>query len=390
MAGSNSRRGGPLVALGAVMVCWIAARIILVSLDGPPAHAEIGGPFFAQTENAAQPAGAGGAVRQVDAVAESSRRQSSGEDISGPAPRFTPPPAPAFKPFEPYAGQNGEVPARDAVKQERPAPLSVAAAAGHQMMWMAALSRMPLPAGRAMAGAAPRPVPAPFYPSGSASSSSRRWSADGWLMLRQGGRGALAAGSAPATYGASQTGAVLRYRLAQASTHRPEAYLRVASALDSPRDKEAAVGLSARPLASVPLRAMAEMRLSDQSGGTRLRPAALVVTEVQPVDLPYRTRAEFYGQAGYVGGHNATAFADGQARLDRHVAQVGKAELRAGAGLWAGAQKGAARLDAGPSATLGIPVAGEGAARLGVDWRMRLAGNARPGSGVAVTLSAGF
>jgi hypothetical protein len=166
--------------------------------------------------------------------------------------------------------------------------------------------------------------------------------------------------------------------------------LRVASALNSPRDKEVAVGLSARPVSSLPFRALAELRVSDQSGSARVRPAALVVTEIQPVDLPHQTRAEFYGQAGYVGGHNATAFADGQARLDRQVAQIGKAELRAGGGIWAGAQKGAARIDAGPSATLGMPIAGGAAARLGLDWRLRVAGDAQPGSGLAVTLSAGF
>lgn len=183
---------------------------------------------------------------------------------------------------------------------------------------------------------------------------------------------------------------MLRYRLAPQSPHRPEAYLRLSSALNSPADKDAAVGLSARPVAALPLRAMAELRLSERSGTARLRPAALLVTELAPIDMPHETRAEFYGQAGYVGGRNATAFADGQARVDKRIAQFGGAELRAGAGAWAGAQKGAARLDAGPSAALGLPFGTSGSARLGLDWRMRVAGDARPGSGLALTLSAGF
>ncbi len=269
-------------------------------------------------------------------------------------------------------------------------PLSVSAAAGHQLMWMAALSRLPLPAGFGIAQPAMKAAPVPFYPADASRDGSRRWSADGWLLLRGGSGGSLAAGGAPATLGASQAGAVVRYRLSQASQHRPQIYARLSSALNRPADREAAVGLSARPVPKLPLRALAELRLSDQSGGTHLRPAALVHTELQPVDLPHRTRAEFYGQAGYVGGRNATAFADGQARLDRHVADIGKAELRLGAGAWAGAQKGAARLDAGPSATLGVPVGQGGAARLGLDWRLRVAGDAEPGSGVALTLTAGF
>jgi hypothetical protein len=111
---------------------------------------------------------------------------------------------------------------------------------------------------------------------------------------------------------------------------------------------------------------------------------------MSPVDLPLRARAEFYGQAGYVGGNFASAFADGQVRVDRRVLQLGRGELRAGGGAWGGAQKGASRLDVGPTATLGMPVGDSAGARLGLDWRFRVAGNATPTSGPALTLSAGF
>ena len=50
----------------------------------------------------------------------------------------------------------------------------------------------------------------------------------------------------------------------------------------------------------------------------------------------------------------------------------------------------ASRLDVGPTATVGWPLGPTGAARLGVDWRFRVRGNAIPASGPAVTLSAGF
>jgi hypothetical protein len=43
----------------------------------------------------------------------------------------------------------------------------------------------------------------------------------------------------------------------------------------------------------------------------------------------------------------------------------------------------------GPTATLDLPLAG-GSGRLSADWRFRLAGTATPGSGPALTLSAGF
>ena len=92
----------------------------------------------------------------------------------------------------------------------------------------------------------------------------------------------------------------------------------------------------------------------------------------------------------FVGGRFSTAFADSQPRADRSVAHFGKAELRAGAGTWGGAQKGASRLDVGPTATMGMGPGETGSARLPVDWSFRIAGNAAPSSGSALTLSAGF
>jgi hypothetical protein len=376
----QQRRGGPLVALGMILGCWVAVRIAFTLAGGPPALADMPSApvspvaVYDSGQTGADPAEPTSAAPVASAHADTVSR-----------PDFATPPFNSFEPMERAA------PSRTITVPRGPAALPVATAAGHQLLWMAALSRMPLPNGFASAAAAaPRAVPAPFYPAGASLAGPRRWSAEGWLLLRRGAGGALAAGATPPTYGGSQAGAVLRYRLAPNSRHRPEAYLRLSSAFNTPADRETAVGLSARPVAALPLRAMAELRLSDQVGVTRLRPAALVVTELQPIDLPHAARAEFYGQAGYVGGRNATAFADGQARIDKPVMQIGKAELRAGAGAWAGAQKGAARLDAGPSAVLGMPVGASGSARLGLDWRLRVAGDAQPGSGLALTLSAGF
>lgn len=384
MAPAQGRRGGPLVALGAVLGIWVAARIVLFDMGGAPANA--GAVDLPQGYAAATPVAlhspAVAKERPQPLVGSLHSADATDHEIPAAAP-IAPLPAPRMAPVRLMA----IVPPAP----QRAKPLPVSLAAGHQLMWMAALSRLPLPSGFAVATLPkPRPSLAPFYPTGAGPVAARRWSADGWLLLRHGAKASLASGAMPASYGASQAGAVVRYRLSESSAHKPQAYLRLATALDSPHDKEAAAGLSLRPIPSLPVRAMAELRVSDQSGATRLRPAALVVSEMQPIDLPYEARAEFYGQAGYVGGRNATAFADGQARIDRKFAQIGKAELRAGAGAWAGAQKGASRVDLGPSATIGLPVGETASARLGLDWRMRVAGDAEPGSGLAVTLSAGF
>lgn len=163
----------------------------------------------------------------------------------------------------------------------------------------------------------------------------------------------------------------------------------MASALQGTREREAALGLSARPLAQVPVRVAAELRASERVGGTELRPAAYAVTELAPQALPLGTSAEAYAQAGYVGGTGHSAFVDGQVRVDRSIASVDDFDLRAGGGAWGGAERGGARLDVGPSASVTFDM-GEARGRLAADYRFRVAGDARPASGPALTLSAGF
>lgn len=223
---------------------------------------------------------------------------------------------------------------------------------------------------------------------GAMSIATARWSSDAWLLLRHG------AGRPPAairpSYGRSQAGAVLRYRLAPASAYRPLAYVRIARALAGPGETELAAGVAGRPLVGVPVSIGAEARFVDEGGEGELRPAGYAVTELPLLQLPYGLRGEAYAQAGYVGGRFATAFVDGQARLDASLARLGKVgELRAGAGVWGGAQKGAARLDLGPSAALDLAI-GRTRSRLALDYRFRVAGDAAPSSGPALTISAGF
>jgi hypothetical protein len=219
---------------------------------------------------------------------------------------------------------------------------------------------------------------------------TRRWSVDSWVLWRRGGQSQLAGGFLSPSYGASQAGMVLRYRLQPDSALRPNAYLRTSTALDGSGEREAALGLSARPFAEIPLIAAGEARLTSTPGGLLVRPAAFLVTELPPVALPYGLRGEAYAQAGYVGGQFATAFADGQIRLDHRLIGLGRGDLRFGGGAWGGAQRGASRLDAGPSLTVTQNLRKLGALRLGADWRFRVAGNAAPASGPTITLSAGF
>ncbi len=221
-----------------------------------------------------------------------------------------------------------------------------------------------------------------------------RWSFDMWGFWREGSDAtAISQGRVP-IYGASQVGARLAYRLAPSSRRDPQAYLRGYRALVRHGENEGAIGVSARPVGAIPVRLAAEMRLTNTRFGTDPRPAILAHTELPPQDLPARFRLEAYGGAGYVGGKGSTAFVDGQASITRELVELGgpgenRARLSLGAGAWAGAQRDAHRVDLGPTMRIDLTV-GRVPARLSVDWRERVGGDAAPDSGLAATLSTRF
>ena len=221
-----------------------------------------------------------------------------------------------------------------------------------------------------------------------------RWSLDAFAFYRAGsGSSAISQGRAP-VYGASQAGANLQYRIAPQSQHDPRAYIRAYRAFVAQPETEAAIGVSAKPAGSVPLRVAAEIRVTDGAFGADIRPATYAVTELAPQTLPLSGRLEVYAGAGYVGGDAATPFVDGQVAVTGEVTQYSgltddPVRLSLGAGAWGGAQDDASRLDVGPTLRLDVSV-GDIPARLSVDWRERVAGDAEPGSGIAATLSTRF
>lgn len=229
----------------------------------------------------------------------------------------------------------------------------------------------------------------PPLPGLRAKASNSRWSADGWLLYRSGGGRAGAGVAVLPSYGASQAGAVVRYRLSDATTSSPALYLRATSSLEGRTERELAAGLAGRPLAAVPLLAMAELRVFDTGARTEVRPAVLLVSDLAPRPFGKVGEAAGYVQAGYVGGRFATPFVDGQLRLTREIARAQGIAAEVGVGTWGGAQRGASRLDVGPTAAVEVPV-GKADVRLAIDYRIRVTGDARPGSGPAVTLSTGF
>jgi hypothetical protein len=361
-------RGQPLLLLAALLFGWMALR---AALWQPP---------FEAAEAAMRLKATGGMAEAEMAASAKLPMVGAAPSIPAPhtaAPRLLSALAPTEAPwFEALpdlretVGPVAEAPRRPATHK---APRSVV---GPDLLLVARTATPGIPA------AAPMPIPVPPR----STTTPSRWSADGWLLLREDTTSPILPGGS--SYGRSQAGGVIRYRLAWTSPLQPQVYLRASTALSGAREREVAAGVAARLLPSMPLRFAVEVRTGETDRGTRLRPAAYAVTEFQPLELPLGMRGEAYAQAGYVGGDYATAFVDGQARLERRFGR-GELELSAGVGVWGGAQKEAARLDIGPSAAVTFRLGGA-RGRLAADYRFRVAGDAEPSSGPALTLSAGF
>lgn len=201
-----------------------------------------------------------------------------------------------------------------------------------------------------------------------------------WIVWRPDTTGRALSGGGQ--LGGSQIGA--RLFLPVAFKDRLRASLRAYAPLQQTKAFELSPGLSVRPFPRLPVELIAERRLR---GGTKARDATSVFlaggTSTQLLGGAWQ--AETYGQAGMVGLHSPQFFADGSATL-RHAIGEGQA---IGFGIWGGLQPGVKRLDVGPSATTMVgPSALK--VRLTVDWRVRVGGDARPGSGVSVSVSKDF
>lgn len=197
-----------------------------------------------------------------------------------------------------------------------------------------------------------------------------------WFVARPGGGENLAFGQ----LGASQAGVRLTYALGE------DRRVALSGRLSTPvrgRGREGAMGLDWQPT-RLPVHLLVEGRVPLDGG--RARPAAQLIAGVAK-PLPFRGQFEAYAQAGAV--HRRGGFADGSARIVRPVLDTGAARVDFGAGIWGAAQRGASRIDLGPTLSIAVPVGGA-AIRLGVDYRLRVTGKARPGSGPALTLGSSF
>jgi hypothetical protein len=347
-----TRRGRPLRFLAMVGVGWIGLRVAIL-----------------WPEAGSLPAAIREAVPGLGPLlATKASSKGTGEAASGPAPET------GGKRLAPLLAAHRPAPAPHGGRAANRAPLRNPAGVQFAMVNLIQYGDPEYvdgPPHAAAASAQSVPWAAPAAP---------HWAGAFWLVGRRG-----VGGAAPGAgqLGGSQAGARISYSL------DPRGAVALIGRATTPLDgrgREAAIALEWRPT-RLPVRIVAEQRLALDGG--RSGPGLGIVGGLD-ARIPAGFSIEAYGQAGAVYRARTEPYADGAARITRAVGRPGEVRLSLGAGAWGGAQRGAARLDIGPAAIVDFPSVGGTHLRLAVEWRQRVAGNARPGSGIAVTLGADF
>jgi hypothetical protein len=192
-------------------------------------------------------------------------------------------------------------------------------------------------------------------------------------------------GSAPAgfaLYGGGQSAVTATYRLGSGLSLLGRASV----AHNDADDREVATGLRLSLTPRLPVSLTAERRF--RRTGKDVFAAYLSGGE-SGLKLPLKFRLDAFGQAGVISGKYSRYFFDAQAKVDRAFISSAPIPVRAGAGIWTGGQKGISRLDIGPSLGTEIPLDST-RIRVDADWRFRVAGDAKPSNGPALTLSTSF
>lgn len=320
-------RGRPVRFLAIVTVGWVGMRVVLLLPDA--------------VEVVTQAAAELGVPRVVAAPA-----------VDNPSLRTTFPQA--YPPNHPRPRKSGAVSA-PVDRTELALAFAVEPAAGQAMEPVAdapVLPRPDLPPGVARAGL-----------SGSA-----------WIAVRGG-----SATGGPVQLGGGQAG--MRMRLPISRSNQVAVVGRIAAPLAG-QGREAAFGLEWRPGGGA-VAVVAEQRIALDRGGNG---TGLGIIAGIDRTIGERIVVEGYGQAGIVVRAGTQPYADGAARA---LYRVGSGRLRLGIGSWGVAQREGARVDIGPSAVAVLPI-GKQPVRLSLDWRQRIAGQAAPGSGLALTLGSDF
>ena len=224
---------------------------------------------------------------------------------------------------------------------------------------------------------------------------SRRWTLAAYTLAREGGSGDPVAASP--VLGGGQSGAAFAFTLDPLAKRPISAVARVAAATGPSgvvdRDTaEAALGIRLQPLPKIPLAIDVERRFALGELGRNAWSARISGGTSGSAKVLNRTvKLETYGEAGIINFKLPDLYAGMQARAATPLFSTGRVSVDAGAGAWAATQDSynvtATRFDIGPSTRIAIkpwPFSAQ------IDYRFRMAGNALPASGPALTVSGEF
>ncbi len=237
----------------------------------------------------------------------------------------------------------------------------------------------PLPAGPIFL------VPPPaLHDSGKSSKPASRLSIYAYSFWRAGAPtpGSLGNGQ----YGGGQSAVIAAYALPRLGRDSFDIMARAAIAHDNSKEREFAAGVRWRPTQRLPVQFTAERRFRH---GRADAFAAYAAGGTSDIGLPMGFKLDGYAQAGYVSGDGGGLFADFNARAERKLVQIENTVMSGGIGDWGGGQRDVMRVDVSPTVRADMAV-GQAQVRLSADWRFRVAGNAAPGNGPALTLSTSF
>ena len=163
---------------------------------------------------------------------------------------------------------------------------------------------------------------------------------------------------------------------------------RLSRALQNPGQAEAGIGVRLTLHPKIPINMVIERRIRIGEGG-RNAFAVGVASGFYDKALPKGVLVSAYGQAGVVGLRTRDLYVDAAIRAEHRLFTSETSEVRVGVAAWGAAQPGVSRVDVGPRISGSLRI-GKTRLQASVEWRQRLAGNARPNSGPVFTIGSDF
>ena len=213
---------------------------------------------------------------------------------------------------------------------------------------------------------------------------NRRWSGDAYALFRDAG---IKGAAASPVLGGGQSGVAIAYAHDPLARRPLVVFARVFAAHDNRNlidgdTAQAAIGVRWQPISGV---TVAAERLVAIGGATQgdwnLRVAGGGERKFG------RLLVDGYGEAGVRG--NSEVYAGAQARVQTPIVSAGTVAITGGPAVWGSfqsAQPTVSRFDIGVGVTGRLPTG----LAISADWRWRVAGNAAPTNGPALTISMAF